>query len=66
VGAGARLADPRHPPGETTGAKVTTIDQAAGGYVVYEPEADRYTLPDEHAPALADEDSPFYLLACTR
>jgi SAM-dependent methyltransferase len=37
-------------------------NQAAGGYVSYEPETDRYTLSDEHALALADEDSPFYIL----
>ncbi len=37
-------------------------NQAAGGYVTYDPDTDRYTLPDEHALALADEDSPFYLL----
>jgi SAM-dependent methyltransferase len=37
-------------------------NQAAGGYVMYDPESDRYTLPDEHALALADEDSPFYIL----
>jgi SAM-dependent methyltransferase len=37
-------------------------NQAAGGYVIYDPESDRYTLPDEHALALADEDSPFYIL----
>ena len=37
-------------------------NQAAGGYVTYDPEADRYTLSDEHALALADEDSPFYIL----
>jgi SAM-dependent methyltransferase len=36
--------------------------QAAGGYVVYDGAGDRYTLPDEHALALADEDSPFYIL----
>ena len=24
-------------------------NQAAGGYVTYDPESDRYTLPDEHA-----------------
>src|SRR5947209_345214 len=34
-------------------------NQAAGGYVEYDPESDCYTLPDEHALALADEDSPF-------
>jgi SAM-dependent methyltransferase len=37
-------------------------NQAAGGYVTYDPQSDRYTLPDEHALALADEDSPFYIL----
>ena len=37
-------------------------NQAAGGYVTYDPDTDRYTLPEEHALALADEDSPFYLL----
>jgi hypothetical protein len=37
-------------------------NQAAGGYVDYDPETDRFTLPNEHALALADEDSPFYIL----
>jgi SAM-dependent methyltransferase len=37
-------------------------NQAAGGYVTYDGESDRYTLPDEQALALADEDSPFYIL----
>jgi SAM-dependent methyltransferase len=37
-------------------------NQAAGGYVVYDPETERYTLPDEQAMALAHEDSPFYIL----
>src|SRR5271167_3688622 len=37
-------------------------NQAAGGYVTYDPVSDRYTLPDEHALALAEEDSPFYIL----
>jgi SAM-dependent methyltransferase len=37
-------------------------NQAAGGYIDYDPESDRYTLSDEHALALADEDSPFYIL----
>jgi SAM-dependent methyltransferase len=36
--------------------------QAAGGYVEYDAEADRFRLPDEHAVALADEDSPFNML----
>jgi SAM-dependent methyltransferase len=37
-------------------------NQAAGGYVSYDPETDRYELPDEQALALADENSPFYIL----
>ena len=37
-------------------------NQAAGGYVEYDADSDRYTLPDEHALALADESSPFYIL----
>ncbi|HEY7836037.1 MAG TPA: methyltransferase domain-containing protein [Solirubrobacteraceae bacterium] len=37
-------------------------NQAAGGYITYDPDTDRYTLPDEQALALADEDSPFYIL----
>ena len=37
-------------------------NQAAGGYVSYDAESDRYTLPDEQALALADEDSPVYIL----
>src|SRR4051812_30170874 len=32
--------------------------QAAGGFVEYDPVTGRYTLPAEHAVALADEDSP--------
>ncbi len=37
-------------------------NQAAGGYVEYDPGSDRYELPEENALALADEDSPFYIL----
>ena len=37
-------------------------NMAAGGYVTYDPASDRYTLPPEQALALADEDSPAYLL----
>jgi SAM-dependent methyltransferase len=37
-------------------------NQAAGGYVTYDAEADKYELPPEQALALADEDSPVYLL----
>jgi SAM-dependent methyltransferase len=35
--------------------------QAAGGYVTYDAERDRYTLPAEHAYVLADESSPLAL-----
>jgi SAM-dependent methyltransferase len=35
--------------------------QAAGGYVLYDPESGRYTLPPEQAVALTDPDSPAYL-----
>jgi SAM-dependent methyltransferase len=35
--------------------------QAAGGYVEYDPEERRYTLPPEHAVALAHEDSPYFM-----
>jgi SAM-dependent methyltransferase len=34
--------------------------QAAGGYVVYDPDAETYRLPLEHAAVLADESSPVY------
>ncbi len=36
--------------------------QAASGYVTYDPETARYTLPDAHAAALTDEDSPACVL----
>jgi 2-polyprenyl-3-methyl-5-hydroxy-6-metoxy-1,4-benzoquinol methylase len=35
--------------------------QAAGGYVAYEGESGRYTLPPEQTVALTDSDSPAYL-----
>ena len=35
--------------------------QAAGGYVDYDPDSGRYTLPAEHAAALTDESCPAYL-----
>jgi 2-polyprenyl-3-methyl-5-hydroxy-6-metoxy-1,4-benzoquinol methylase len=35
--------------------------QAAGGFVSYDPEAERYALPPEQAVALTDSDSPAYL-----
>ncbi len=37
-------------------------NQAAGGYVEFDAASDRYTLPDEQAMALADEESPVYIL----
>lgn len=36
--------------------------QAASGYLVHEPEPDRYALPDEQAAVLAAEDSPVFLV----
>jgi SAM-dependent methyltransferase len=35
--------------------------QAAGGYVTYDPDSGRYTLPPVQAAALADPDCPAYL-----
>jgi 2-polyprenyl-3-methyl-5-hydroxy-6-metoxy-1,4-benzoquinol methylase len=35
--------------------------QAAGGYVNYDPDSGRYTLPPEQTVALTDPDSPAYL-----
>ena len=35
--------------------------QAAGGFVEYDPDTRRYTLPPEQAVALTDSDSPAYL-----
>jgi len=36
--------------------------QAAGGYVEYDGQSERYELPPEQALALADEDSPAFML----
>src|SRR3984893_8230521 len=36
-------------------------NQAAGGYVEYDPATGRYTLPPEQAVALTDESSPAYI-----
>ena len=36
--------------------------QAASGYLTYDAESGRYALPDEHAAALADEESPACVL----
>ncbi len=35
--------------------------QAAGGFVIYNPSASTYTLPEEQAFALTDENSPVYI-----
>ena len=35
--------------------------QAAGGFVKYDPDTDRFSLPPEHAVALTDESSPAFL-----
>jgi 2-polyprenyl-3-methyl-5-hydroxy-6-metoxy-1,4-benzoquinol methylase len=37
------------------------INQAAGGYVEYDALTGKYILPDEHALALTDENSPYYI-----
>src|SRR6476469_9563774 len=37
-------------------------NQSSVGYDEDAPESDRYTLPEEQAMALADEDSPVYVL----
>ncbi len=36
-------------------------NQAAGGYVNYDPVSGKYALPAEHVPVLADEESPVFL-----
>lgn len=36
--------------------------QAAGGYVAYDPRSGTYTLPAEQAHAMADEESPAYIM----
>ncbi len=38
-------------------------NQAAGGYVLYDPSTKKYSLPAEHAFVLADEDSPAFMSA---
>lgn len=37
-------------------------NQVAGGWIWRYPDSDLYELPDEHALALVDEDSPFFVL----
>jgi SAM-dependent methyltransferase len=36
-------------------------NQAAGGYVVYDPENETYELPEEHALVLTEPDSPYLM-----
>jgi SAM-dependent methyltransferase len=42
-------------------AREWCANQAAGGYLTYDAESGRYTLPAEHVPVLADEDSPAFV-----
>lgn len=37
------------------------INQAAGGYIEFDPASGKYFLPDEHALALTDMESPYYV-----
>ena len=37
-------------------------NQTAGGYVMHDGETNTYILPNEHAPVLADDDSPVFLV----
>lgn len=37
------------------------VNQAAGGYLEYHPDSGRYSLPPEHAAALADDQSPYFV-----
>jgi len=37
------------------------VNQAAGGYVTYDPEADQYSMTSEQRALMADENSPFYV-----
>jgi len=37
------------------------INMAAGGYIEFDNTTGKYLLPDEHAIALTDENSPFYI-----
>jgi SAM-dependent methyltransferase len=38
------------------------VNQAAGGYIEYDPSTERYTLPLEHALALTNENVPFFIV----
>lgn len=53
---------------KTTGTRERYIrewlnNQAAGGYVIYHAESDRYELPQEQAMVLAEPDSPAFMAA---
>lgn len=37
-------------------------NQVAGGYITFDESTGTYTLPDEHVPVLADDDSPVFLV----
>ncbi len=53
------------PLAEATGGRLDVFEglgPAVGARWPVDPATDRYTLPEEHALALADEDSPFYVL----
>lgn len=39
-------------------------NQAAGGYIEYDPHQGTYRMPPEHVPVLANEDSPVFLAGC--
>ena len=41
-------------------------NQAAGGYVTYDPASKKYTLPPEQAMALANESSPCFIGGLSR
>ena len=36
-------------------------NQAAGGYIMYDPETQTYELPEEHSLVITEKDSPFLL-----
>ena len=37
-------------------------NQTAGGYIMHDSETNTYTLPNEHVPVLADDESPVFLV----
>jgi 2-polyprenyl-3-methyl-5-hydroxy-6-metoxy-1,4-benzoquinol methylase len=51
---------------ERSGVRLRYVEEwlaamAGAGYIEYEPQSDRYTLPDEHAQFLTDPASEYYL-----